>query len=211
MFLSYYKHPCYVTNLEKTLFELHNCFDARRTVLCQRFECTSAHTRVQFSSRNLKSKFEIYWKKIFSTLVLCATCTATVIVFSCFSFQMADVVMVVQCIRCGSRDHTTREHDEGKVVGGVKASKNQAKTIKQTELHHDRPQSKQVQHDHCWKGTARQTGIPDVIDKPFRERFYHDPPRANWLEREPCSCKECEKKKKKKDIELSKRTANAKR
>jgi hypothetical protein len=115
------------------------------------------------------------------------------------------------CIRCGSRDHTTRDHDEGKVGKGLKPSspkKTRPASSSANAAGSGSPREEkktQVTHDRCFKTSLKSPGIPDILDPPFRERNYRDLPQTNWTCRENCHCKECEKKRLKKAQNAAKR------
>lgn len=126
---------------------------------------------------------------------------------------MADVI----CIRCGSRAHTTRDHDEGK-TGGVAAAaagggtsaaagkkkKADSATVAKAGVSAS-VKNLFVHHDKCWSRTSPSPGIPDVIEPPFRMQPYDDPCIASWGSRDECLCKECEKKRKKTAFQESQR------
>jgi len=116
------------------------------------------------------------------------------------------------CIRCLSKDHTTRDHDEGK-VGGV-AAKSVAPAVKRAvtptlgSAKRKVAEYKPLQHQSCWKTTVRRPGIPEMIDKPLRDDWRE---RKHMDENTPhehlaCSCKTCEQKRKKKELEYLRRT-----
>ncbi len=136
---------------------------------------------------------------------------------------MADMI----CIRCGSRAHSTRDHDEGKVAGAAGAAADPKKKKKTSQS--PAPGAKAgaaggaaaaagakggpsetlkklyVHHDKCWARPARNPGIPDVIEPPFRMQPFEDPCIASWSDRDECLCKECEKKRKKSAFQESQR------
>ena len=118
--------------------------------------------------------------------------------------------MAAVCIRCGSKEHTTREHDEQK-AGGKAAVSDKPKRLASTKPAAEKTPSKssRVQHPKCWDNCLRPNGIPDIIDKPLRERFYHDPPQESWFHRSACSCVECEKKAIRKRTETMRRLGKA--
>ena len=104
------------------------------------------------------------------------------------------------CIRCGSTTHTTRDHDEGKVGGaaGTNAAGGKKKaTEKKGSANSAGVKALYVHHDQCWARPARNPGIPDVIEPPFRMQPFHDSCIASWQSRGECLCKNCEKKRKK--------------
>ena len=114
------------------------------------------------------------------------------------------------CIRCGSKDHTTREHDERKVAT-KDVAKPKPKTPKAAPAADEgkkvgRFTITKVQHKTCWTAVGRNPGIPDVIDKPVRERFFHDPAAQCWDKRGICECAQCEKKRNRARLERSRRT-----
>lgn len=107
------------------------------------------------------------------------------------------------CIRCGSRAHTTREHDEGKhLAPGEKGAAPAAIKKKDGPKKNDTGPTTGVKklfvhHDRCWARPNANAGIPDVIEPPFRLQVYEDPCIASWQSRDQCLCKLCEKKAKK--------------
>ena len=113
------------------------------------------------------------------------------------------------CIRCGSRDHTTRDHDEGKA--GVKAAakptpkKTRPATAGSPNAADKKPKTTIVAHDKCFKTSLKSPGIPDIVDPPFRERNYKDQEQTLWFCRENCTCKACEKKRSKRAADLARR------
>ena len=122
---------------------------------------------------------------------------------------MSGAPMAAVCIRCGSKEHTTREHDEknaGKPGGdkpkrlaSAKPAAEKSSAMKVTK----------VTHPKCWDNCLRPDGIPDIIDKPLRERFYRDPPQESWFHRAACECADCEKKALRKRTEMMRRLGKA--
>jgi hypothetical protein len=125
------------------------------------------------------------------------------------------------CIRCGSKEHTTRDHDEQKISGAAKLSdkpkklggaaksgaKGAAAALSPTAL-----KPAKVQHPKCWDACRRPEGIPDIIDrdrKPLRDRIYHDPAQENWAHRAECECVACTKKATKRRIEAERLSLKA--
>lgn len=111
------------------------------------------------------------------------------------------------CIRCGSKEHTTREHDEmtnPKKKINPNAAKKAAATAQTIE---SKLQAGWLTPDRCWQRIKPHPGIPEVLDKPFRDRFYADPCLTKFHCREPCPCKKCVGQRNKRAIELQKRLA----
>lgn len=123
------------------------------------------------------------------------------------------------CIRCGSKEHSTRDHDEGKTgappiksgtsesFGNTAASPKRSTQKRATSAS---PTSKtknsalysspaRVQPPNCWKSVGRNPGIPDIIAPKIIERrddgeciaFLSDMPNGLKLK---CPCKVCQKK-----------------
>ena len=117
--------------------------------------------------------------------------------------------MAAVCIRCGSKDHTTREHDERKGGTGAKEKPKPKLQRPASAVEGDGKRNKyaitKVVHPKCFQAGGRNIGIPDVIDKPVRERFYQDPCAENWGKRGICECQACEKKRNRRRIEQSRR------
>lgn len=121
-----------------------------------------------------------------------------------------DIVQAMQCIRCGSKDHTTRDHDEGKAGKSMekpkpKAAPRPTAAAPALDSKTGRPVIAKVQHPKCWSNPTRRDSIPDCVDRPLRERFYHDPEAESWFHRTECECKECEKKRAKRQLDWDRR------
>ena len=105
------------------------------------------------------------------------------------------------CIRCGSKTHTTRDHDEGKIGGAAGAAgakkKKDSSSAQAGAATSSGVKSLYVHHDTCWARPSRNPGIPDVVEPPFRMQPFSDPCIAGWGSRDQCLCRECEKKRKK--------------
>ena len=104
------------------------------------------------------------------------------------------------CIRCGSRAHSTRDHDEGRANGpgaAVAAAGKKPAPKKNASGPSVGVKSLYIHHDRCWGRPSRNPGIPDVIEPPFRLQVYEDPCVASWQDRDQCLCKDCEKRRKK--------------
>ena len=135
----------------------------------------------------------------------------------------------MQCIRCGSKEHSTRDHDEGKIGGAASPSLKRAKTPNAVRrLGSATPRSpgphspsrnlalksKALQPDSCWKSVGRSPGIPDVLDPPFRERT----PDGQCLTlqsrlpsalKDKCPCKACQKRAEKDALNALRRQGKA--
>ena len=119
---------------------------------------------------------------------------------------MADASVAVLCIRCGSRAHTTRDHDEGKIGPGAGAAAKKPGAKKAVGVGTDHSAgvtALYVHHDKCWARPQRSPGIPEVIEPQFRMQPFEDPCIASWSDRDVCLCKLCEKKRKKAAFVLS--------
>jgi hypothetical protein len=117
--------------------------------------------------------------------------------------------MAAVCIRCGSREHSTRDHDEGNIPGG-KAAPKKPPPKKAVEKPKDAPAAK-LQHPVCWKNPTKKWKIPDIMDKPLPGRW--TPPQDNIeveCYRHPfCPCLKCQKAKQKKELEALRRIGKA--
>eukprot|EP01084_Bolivina_argentea_P205899 351647_1 len=115
------------------------------------------------------------------------------------------------CIRCGARDHTTRDHDEGKTGAGgpAKAAAPKAPSKKGTSKAPVAAPVKRlytpVSHERCFKTSLKSPGIPELIDPPLRELGYKDLTMTNWGCRDGCFCQKCEKRRLKKLTDMQKR------
>ena len=122
---------------------------------------------------------------------------------------MTDLVYAQICVRCGSRDHSTRDHDEGKVHGGGTKSSSKPSALKPPPKAVSKKasgkESSVVTHKACWSSVQRNCGIPDFFAKPDKTVFYHDPQNAlpGWYVstcRQNCGCEKCQKKKRERDM-----------
>lgn len=121
--------------------------------------------------------------------------------------------MASQCIRCGSKEHTTREHDEQKVKAPQKAKAPGAAKRPASPQGGDGLKRRnaalhkitKVAHPTCFSVPSKLTGIPEIIDKPLRDRFYQDPEPQSWMHRALCECQQCEKKRNKRRIDMQRR------
>ena len=121
--------------------------------------------------------------------------------------------MAQVCVRCGSKDHSTRDHDEGNYPGGKAAGKAASKP---------KPKPKPVQasgkqgliHTKCWTdlrcdfSNRRDSGptcIPEILDKPDKRVPYSDPAAYAWSCREGCTCLNCAKKKRERNMYVEER------
>ncbi len=114
-------------------------------------------------------------------------------------------VAAAVCIRCGSKEHSTRDHDEGKIPGGKPIAAPKKPPPKSAPVRDADGKIKALQHRVCWKKNARSCGIPALYDplrdKPIREKFQeqkHESFKAQ--EHINCPCLLCEKKKQKADL-----------
>jgi hypothetical protein len=115
--------------------------------------------------------------------------------------------MSAVCIRCGSKEHSTRDHDEGKVAGLAAPKKPPPKKAAPP------PQnaSGTIQHAVCWKSIGRRPGIPDIVDKPLYDRWSTPAVDDPWFcnRHANCPCMKCEKKKAKLALEALRRQGKA--
>eukprot|EP00759_Apiculatamorpha_spiralis_P007085 PhF_6_TR141/c0_g1_i1/m.77 len=98
-----------------------------------------------------------------------------------------------QCVRCGSKEHSTRDHDEGKIGGGAaSAAKPKPKPKPKAAV-----VGKQgIVHPFCWQSVSRNCGIPEtIVARPDRRAPYVDPHGYEWSCRANCTCLKCQKKK----------------
>jgi hypothetical protein len=124
---------------------------------------------------------------------------------------MSGAPLAAVCIRCGSKEHSTREHDEqkaGKKPAAEKKKPAAAKPAAAAATALTKPSK--IQHSMCWNATMKVEGIPDIIDKPLRDRFYQDPPNESWSHRAACTCTICEKKALRRRVETERRSARGK-
>jgi hypothetical protein len=119
--------------------------------------------------------------------------------------------MASVCIRCGSKEHSTREHDEQKAGGKSGGAADKPKRPASSKPAAEKVAAKvtRVQHAKCWDHCLRPSGIPDVIDKPLPERFYRDPAQESWFHRTACPCVDCEKRALRKRTEQMRRLGKA--
>ena len=118
---------------------------------------------------------------------------------------MAGVASV--CIRCGSKEHSTRDHDEGKIAGLAPVKKPPPKKAAPPP----NPTGK-VKHKVCWSAPLRRPGIPDIIEKPLRDRWEApnvSDPFLTCKMHVNCPCLKCELKKKKLALEALRRQGKA--
>jgi hypothetical protein len=121
------------------------------------------------------------------------------------------------CIRCGSKDHSTRDHDEGKhLAGGAPGPPPAAKPRK---LASAAPKEKKAapkysivpaKHDVCWNAGGKLPGIPDIIDRPCRTLEYRDPCPDSWNHRDECQCTKCEKRRMRRRTDMARRMGHLK-
>ena len=122
-------------------------------------------------------------------------------------------VMAAVCIRCGSKEHSTRDHDEGKIPGGKPAAapkKVPPKSAPATPADLRKP----LQHKVCWKTITRRAGIPALMDplrdKPIREKFVERKHESFLCQQHiNCPCLSCENKKKKAELDWLRKTGKA--
>jgi hypothetical protein len=137
----------------------------------------------------------------------------------------------MQCIRCGSKDHSTREHDEGKIGGAASPNVKRAKSpgashrLPSASIDRGSPgphspsrnlalKAKSLQPEMCWKSVGRCPGIPEILDPPFRERG-DDGQCLTLQSRLPgalkvkCPCKTCQKKAEKEALNALRRQGKA--
>lgn len=102
--------------------------------------------------------------------------------------------MAAVCIRCGSKEHSTRDHDEGKVAGLPPAPK---KSKPKKEPVSDA--SGKIKHKTCWASVGRRPGIPDIVEKPLIDRWTTPPMDDPWFCKRSvdCDCVKCDKKREK--------------
>mmetsp|Transcript_71873 Transcript_71873/g.83534 ORF Transcript_71873/g.83534 Transcript_71873/m.83534 type:complete len:119 (-) Transcript_71873:78-434(-) len=118
---------------------------------------------------------------------------------------MASVASV--CIRCGSKEHSTRDHDEGKVAGLA--------PVKKAAPKKPPPPPKNptgiIQHKTCWASVGRRPGIPDILDKPLGDRWLSPAMDDPWFcqRHVDCPCLKCENKRKKLALEALRRQGKA--
>ena len=121
--------------------------------------------------------------------------------------------MAAVCIRCGSKEHTTREHDEQKGPGKPGGAGDKPKRPATAAAGGKKPAAEnkaltritRLSHPKCWDPCRKPLGIPDIIDKPLRDRFYKDPAQESWFHREDCGCAVCEKKAARRRLDLQRR------
>lgn len=115
--------------------------------------------------------------------------------------------MSAVCIRCGSKEHSTRDHDEGKVAGLPPVPKKPPpkKVAPPPEL------GGKIQHAVCWKSVGRRPGIPDVVEKPLNDRWNAPDVDDPWFcnRHVNCPCMKCEKKKMKLALDALRRAGKA--
>ena len=123
---------------------------------------------------------------------------------------MSGAPLAHQCIRCGSREHSTREHDEQKA--GKPAEKPKPKRAatavpdaKRALLYRDT----KIQHPKCFKTSLKPVGIPDIIDAKIPDRFFKEANPESWFHRALCECADCQKKVKKRNIDNERRIARS--
>ncbi|KEG11451.1 hypothetical protein DQ04_02611100 [Trypanosoma grayi] len=104
------------------------------------------------------------------------------------------------CIRCGSKDHATREHDKERFTRDSAAQNsrrpNPERELSCTQGHRT---SNAVQQRVCWRSVGTRPGIPEVIDKPLREPWVEpcEPLQLICRESTRCPCLSGEIKRKK--------------
>jgi hypothetical protein len=118
------------------------------------------------------------------------------------------------CIRCGSKDHSTRDHDEGKIPGGKAAAAPKKPPPKTAPAVGADGKVKPLQHRVCWKKVSRNAGIPALFDplrdKPIRERYVERKHESFQVqEHVNCPCLACEKKKAKAELDWARKTGKA--
>lgn len=135
------------------------------------------------------------------------------------------------CIRCGSKEHSTRDHDEGKTgaapiksatgekFGSAASPKRPATAHRAKSAGPSSPQGRnaalysspsRVQPAACWKSVGRNPGIPDIIAPKIIERsatgdcisFLGNLPGGIKIK---CPCKVCQRKEEKAIIDTLRR------
>eukprot|EP00744_Colponema_vietnamica_P020363 GILI01028924.1.p1 GENE.GILI01028924.1~~GILI01028924.1.p1 ORF type:complete len:143 (-),score=5.35 GILI01028924.1:109-537(-) len=131
------------------------------------------------------------------------------------------------CIRCGSKEHSTRDHDEGKTgaapiksgtgagspAASPKAAQKRATSASPTSKGKNSAlyvSPSRVQPPNCWKSVGRNPGIKDIIAPKIIERrddgeciaFLSDVPGGLKI---GCPCKVCQRKAEKAIIDTLRR------
>ncbi|CUF11090.1 Hypothetical protein, putative [Bodo saltans] len=117
--------------------------------------------------------------------------------------------MSAVCIRCGSKEHSTRDHDEGKVAGLPAAPKKPPP--KKAPISAEQLRTGKIQHAVCWKSGGRRPGIPDIIEKPLNDRWATPGVDDPWFcnRHVTCPCLKCEKKRAKLALDALRRAGKA--
>jgi hypothetical protein len=126
------------------------------------------------------------------------------------------MIAAAVCIRCGSKEHSTRDHDEGRIPGGKAAAAPKKPPPKSAPPVGGDGQKKpaKLQHRDCWKKVPRNAGIPALFDplrdKPIREKFV-DKKHDIFVHQEHlnCPCATCEKKRAKAALDWARKQGKA--
>ena len=125
------------------------------------------------------------------------------------------------CVRCGSKEHTTREHDEGKINKGKGVGLKKEENRFFTEIRSERLVKAQkklmdarVVHPSCWHATnGKINAIPDVIDPFFQlhsmQKKEYGQCVVHWEKRSNCPCLKCKKAKEKLALNALRRVGKA--